>query len=78
MHKYKRGTPDYLVYDKVYSRHFFSGWVCITLFLLLSLAFDSYRAMHTPPPFVIFLGSISLVLTLLLGLYLCSTTLKRK
>jgi hypothetical protein len=74
----KKGAPGYDIYRRIYTAQFLAAWTFITLFLISSMAFDLYRATHTPSLFAVYFGLIMIILISSAGLYLWSASLKKR
>ncbi len=76
--KYKKGTPQYEMYPKVYTRQFLVAWVLITLSLVIGIAYDVYQTTHTSLDFVVIPVAILTIGLSLTGLHLWIDLFRKK
>jgi hypothetical protein len=73
--KYKKGTPAYDMYKRVYSNKFLKGVSYIAIYFTGDLVFTIYKFYHEPPVLLNLLVLASLVL-LIIGLAKIHSALK--
>lgn len=76
--KYKKTTPVYELYRKMYTRKYLFAWVLISLSLMLGVGIDFYKSAGYPLVAIVTAAQIILLLLLFVGLYLLSAALRAK
>jgi len=73
-----RGAQNYALYRVVYTREFFTGWILITISVLLDLMLDLYKILYPPANDVLTFAFIIPLLTGMTGLYFMFVAFKKK
>lgn len=76
--KHKKGSAEYEKYQRLYSGQFLLSWLLITTTAVIYVAYNAYKASHTPSPLVLLIVSFGILILSAINLNILYKLIKKK